>query len=491
MQPQKIIIILPINVKKMHKRIQSTVMLLFAAVAILSSTSCEKKPTTDNQDAIMVNVAALYDELGIRNEMAQMLANGSCVITDTLLIYDASGRLVSKLGAESNSLKPLTFNAEGLSDGNYTLVLWQTARSSSGDRGWRLTGEEQLSTAILNQLHSPLDYIFSAGYASTTVATEGGKLVPTLTPMAIGSIVDMRVDNLSVSPANTALSLWGTNYNYYTGIRLSPAVDESVRYYTSPDSSLSGRIAQVPVDQNNGKFFTLYHGKEIYLELWVDKGTSEKYVTFIDAPFNIGSHAVCYLDMSRSIWQPPYFGSEGGFAAWKADRDAGILVTDPLLQWGCNYTDVQQHMSAKNWWDWGSYEFEFWEDPFQSWHIWYSVSPAALTEQYLFETENGQNLRYVVCYCWDETVPLTMRDNLLQHQGFQSAGTTTIWGDSFSRFLSADGQTEALTTVDDEGYWFIIYRPVSSKMKAGGSFRAIRPQWSSRTRFNQKIRFKK
>ena len=38
-------------------------MLLIAAVAILSSTSCEKKPTTDNQDAIMVNVAALYDEL--------------------------------------------------------------------------------------------------------------------------------------------------------------------------------------------------------------------------------------------------------------------------------------------------------------------------------------------------------------------------------------------------------------------------------------------
>ena len=280
-------------------------------------------------------------------------------------------------------------------------------------------------------------------------------------------------------------------YIYYTGIRLTPAVDESVCYYTSPDSSLSSRIAQVPVDQSNGKFFTLYHGKEIYLELWVDKGANDKYVTFIDAPFNTGSHAVCYLDMSRSKWQPPYFGSEGGFAAWKADRDADILVTDPLLQWGCNYTDVQQHINAKNWWDWGNHEFEFWEDPFQSWHIWYLVSPTALTEQYLFETENGQNLRYVVCYCWDKTVPLSMRDNLLQHQGFQSAGTTTIWGDTFSRLLSADGQTEALTTVDDEGYWFIVYRPVSNKMKAGGSFRAIRPQWSLKTRFHQKVRFKK
>ena len=76
--------------------------------------------------------------------------------------------------------------------------------------------------------------------------------------------------------------------------------------------------AQVAVDQNNGKFFTLYHGKDIYLELWVDMGDDEKIVTFVDAPFNTGSHATCYLDMSRNNWQPPYFGSEEGFATWKA-----------------------------------------------------------------------------------------------------------------------------------------------------------------------------
>jgi len=143
---------------------------------------------------------------------------------------------------------------------------------------------------------------------------------------------------------------------------------------------------------------------------------------------------------------------------------AEILAFNPLLKWGSSIADVEQHIQAKQWWSDGNDKLEFWGDPFQSWHKWYWVSAEdALTEQYLFETENGQNLRYVICICWNNTVPAEKFGNTLHHQGFQSTGITVQFdGDPYEQYLSADRQTEALVNVDDEGYWCIIYEPFSN-----------------------------
>ena len=137
-----------------------------------------------------------------------------------------------------------------------------------------------------------------------------------------------------------------------------------------------------------------------------------------------------------------------------------FLPFDPLLNWGCSIADVEQHIMSKNWWEDGNDRLEFWEDPFESWHKWYWVSDNGITEQYLFETEDGQNLRFVLSICWDNTVPGILFEKTLQHQGFQKTGETIeLFEDPFERYLSADGQTEAFTNADEEGYWTILYRP--------------------------------
>ena len=51
----------------------------FAALALMGAATmvaCSKDDDTSNQDAIVVNTAALYDEMGIRGEMSQALAGG-------------------------------------------------------------------------------------------------------------------------------------------------------------------------------------------------------------------------------------------------------------------------------------------------------------------------------------------------------------------------------------------------------------------------------
>lgn len=144
-----------------------------------------------------------------------------------------------------------------------------------------------------------------------------------------------------------------------------------------------------------------------------------------------------------------------------SSNDAEILAFDPLLKWGCSIADVEQHIQAKQWWSDGNNGLDFWEDPYQCWHKWYWVSAEdALTEQYLFETENGQNLRYVECVCWDNTVPVELCKNTLHHQGFQATGNIVQFdGDPYEQYFSADGQNEALVNVDEDGYWYVIYSP--------------------------------
>ena len=128
---------------------------------------------------------------------------------------------------------------------------------------------------------------------------------------------------------------------------------------------------------------------------------------------------------------------------------------DPLLKWGCNFAEVEQHIQAKQWWADGNDQLEFWEMPFQSWHKWYWVTET-FTEQYLFETQDGQNLRYVICYCWDENGTKEAFLNLLHQQGFQSTGK--IFYETCEQYLSADKETEALLE-NDEGYWNVTYMP--------------------------------
>ena len=91
-----------------------------------------------------------------------------------------------------------------------------------------------------------------------------------------------------------------------------------------------------------------------------------------------------------------------------------------------------------------------------------------LTEQYLYETQDGQNLSFVLCYCWCPSIPAETRDELLLRLGFQNTGETVEFdGYTYDHFLSADGVTEALTQfIPEPGYhncWETIFRPLNNQ----------------------------
>lgn len=144
------------------------------------------------------------------------------------------------------------------------------------------------------------------------------------------------------------------------------------------------------------------------------------------------------------------------------DPEPEILHFNPLLQWGCSLADVERHIQSKEWWQEGNKQMEYWEEPYQSWHKWYWVDiEDALTEQYLFETEDGQNLRYAISCSWNKNVTADQFASTLKHKGFRATGEMVDFdGDYYKRFLGADGKNEALLATDEDGYSFVVFRPV-------------------------------
>lgn len=440
-------------------------MMMAALCCLMLSFAACTRDNNENSDTITINTAALYEELGIQNEMSQALADGTCTITDTVLIYNQSGQLVKKLGAMSNTLQSLTFKVEGLADGVYTLVLWQAG--NPGEAAWALSGEEQLSTANLIAPATPIDFALSAGYASATVTAKKGVVGANLTPKAIGSVIEMQIEKFSLT-SFLVVSLFDFQPQHCTGIHLNPSLGENGRWINETQQETKNAVCRVVKETPSGKFFTLSHGENMEFQLWGKKTNGEDSIGVIKhKTIGSGENLVCYLNLYRRLWQPPFLGSSDAFNAWKADRDAGYVTVDPYLNWGASIAEVQQHINAKNWWTDGNEDFEFWGNPFNGWHKWYFVAPY-LTEQYIYETSNGQNLRYVLSYCWDSNVPADARNKMLEHQGFHNTGAIVQFdGTTYERFLSADGVTEALAqTIAGYGNgWEVIYRPVNSQKK--------------------------
>ena len=86
----------------------------------------------------------------------------------------------------------------------------------------------------------------------------------------------------------------------------------------------------------------------------ISKNTSEK-DSIINAALTLmpGTVSTFYCDLDKIGYQPPYFGPTADFAAWKAQRDAGILVNDLCIQWGADMQTVRNHVASHHlWWKW-------------------------------------------------------------------------------------------------------------------------------------------
>lgn len=440
---------------------------LMAAAALCCMMTAFTACTTDDNPVIpvsgramiTVNTAALYEELDLADRMPSYLDDGTVTIIDSVLIYDQTGNLLTKVGAKTRSLQPLTIDADDLPNGTYTLVAWQSACDADEKVAWSIAGENQLSTVNLYTKYERISWPWAVGYASATVTVDGGSVEASLTPKSLGSIIDIRIDNLTEDMGYTRVILVGSNSQYVIGCNLDPSLPEEDRWIMEREHNWTETVGNFPLGRTSQKYFTLTHGVEVDYHVYgVKEDGKTEWLTDGYYDLGTGEATVFYFDMNRRQWQPPFFGTPEDFAPWKADRDAGILVADPYLDWGCSIDDVDQHIKAKRWWYDGNDKLEFWEG-WGLWHKWYYVANL-LTEQYLFETEDGKNLTVILSICHDSSVPLEVAHNSLLKQGYVYNGKIVFPGyDPRDIFFSADGKTEVQLIPYGDGRWELFYQP--------------------------------
>ena len=90
----------------------------------------------------------------------------------------------------------------------------------------------------------------------------------------------------------------------------------------------------------------------------------------------------------------------------------------------------------------------------------------SLTEQYLFETEAGENLLAVECYSYHANLPMSAARAYLEKSGFvfMSSHYSKSYERDIDMFLSEDHLTRAFIYPWDyrNNRWFIYYEPASA-----------------------------
>jgi hypothetical protein len=430
-------------------------------------TSCNTDDTPVKGSAVVrINAAALYEKLGITDLVGGKLSQGEMTVTDSVLVYDQKGQLVARLGTESSQLQTVSIGLEDLPVGTYTLVAWQTTSDGPwADPFWWLTGADALATArIVQNYPSSISGFRAIGMSSVAVTVGGEPAVVEADIKPMGSVLDLSVDGLTEKSdySYVRLSVQGDNAAV-DGFYLDPARSGEDRWVFSGSRKESGLpLAGVLESSGDNKVFTLLHGEnKDFTLIGTHKSTKEK-ESLIDAALTLeaGTVATFYFNLERASFQPPYFGPTAGFAAWKADRDAGKLVSDPCIQWGVNLQAVHEHVVKHQlWWDYYIKDLE--EVEGHGWGLWYSVAKN-LYEYYSFEDQNGNNLLNAICICMDPDVPREVPFVHLVRQGYEFKGVISYPDrpeEICPVFLSPDGKIEVLICDYYDGCWEIFYQP--------------------------------
>ena len=462
------------------------VTLIFYACGSIDESTTSDVPS--GRAVITVNTADIYEESGIVDIIARNLPDNMS-ITDTVLIYNKSGRLVTKLGTVTKSLEPQTIVVDDLPYGTYTFVLWQTGYMVDETESYKtfvLADEEDLSTVKL--LHSYLDHIVADanGLASATITVNENTFETTVTPKLVGSIFYLKSEKAPRDYGFEEIDVHRMDL-MTKGFYLDPARSEDDRWITGNHETEPIPFAYIENDVTQFHYYTLEQGDDIQLSVvtWKPVGDDYEEDEIIKSGHHKlpnGSNMTYYFDVDRTSYQPPFFGPDDQLPAWKADRDAGILVNDPYLKWGGNLEEVEAHIRAKQFWAEGNNQLLLWEG--WGWHMWYYVAPD-LTEQYIFETEDGRNLTKAMCMCHDSTLPIDIFTKSLVLQGYTYLGKLHYpdTEDYDDLFLSADGKTEVMVYANPYGGWVIDYFPydpedfnhiVKCKTKSQTSLRRLR-----------------
>ena len=421
---------------------------------MLALVACKRDPVPADDSAWGIEAAAMYEQLGIVDEVRAGLASGDYLILDSLLVYDGQGTLIARQGAQSDALGRVSMTIPDLPDGTYTFVLFQ-ACSQAGNPGiWTAVDAGQLATLEIRCPDICVEGIHALGVAKEDVTIREGAMGTALTPRAAGSIVDFQVDNYSNANFEEAfqklptIRLYGSDY-------VAGFYPDSGRYRILPGQKKA--VGYLEDGQTNRKFFLLTDGSEMTFSVQTDYDFVYYQDTISLSP---GSKVACYYSFAPKTFFYACLGTPEAVEAFKAGHADEDCALYPCLQWGASRDEVDRYVKNRPVLPAGDGEVIERKDGVTQ--VRYEPAPG-LAELCFFDP-SGKLVE--VTYVHGGPVRLTYVQSCMQKQEFKYMGGFLQVVSIYRLYLSADEQTEfvAYSTSDiiwAEGYadWAATFVP--------------------------------
>ena len=218
---------------------------IIALVAlILSSCSNDDIEIVETQPkstfTCNVNPKSLYDEFDITDNITELVRDKEDAIRVYALLYNTNGDLVKGLFITDPNLNTKTFSFDAIEEGDYTLVVVQTCipkAASSNEyvmNAFDLVNESKLSTLSIKQKKNDVDYYQALGVATRNISISKNVNSVTISPKAIGSLIDIYYCGYKNSSYLTLGLATRDRIMYY---KLDPSLSYDARYITDPTST--------------------------------------------------------------------------------------------------------------------------------------------------------------------------------------------------------------------------------------------------------------
>ena len=418
----------------------------------------------DAKAVITLNTAALYEQLNTTSEMNAFLADSKNYVYATVLIYDQQGSLVKQSTKKAQSLQPLEYQLEGIDDGTYTLVAFQTAAGE--ETVWSLTDVEKLSgvrVAIPDRTLLPAEV--ALGTASQTITISNGTCKAEVSAKSVGSIIETQAVNYTAADEVKALSM--TYFADIRGVYLDPSRTGTDRLDIVSDNL--HRFDQVgdkeTILEGNIKWkgFALYTGEQIKLDLAKYIPEEGLFYTFAPAVLDMkpGGNYVFYYDNDPQQLYKLYAGTHEGLAEWLAKRNADPYATKPCMAFGSTMDDMIAFMKTNyGWWinDMPDKQTEL-DDMLGLWKITFSNGNAVI--RYHFETQDGQKMVMSNFDYMDTKISVDVMKAQLVKEGYNYKGylKSPWYTDIINYVYMPDDESLEIQITDwGNGKWSIGYQ---------------------------------
>ena len=437
--------------------------------SVFTSCANDDNPATSDggKDVVTVKTAALYEQLGITDEINEFLADSKNYIYATVLLYDQQGCLKAKFTEQSHTLAPIYINVTDVADGTYTLMAIQTG--VMGEPVWTLKNEENLAEV---EMTIPNDALMppymSLGRATQTVTVKDGILQAEVSTEALGAIIESQVKGLTKEDNVNRVML--SNWIALNGIYLDPSRTggnqlDVADYDGRRLNMLGDKEGAVIEGDVSWKSFSLYCvDKPVLLDIYRGKQGENEALMWQGGSTTLkpGGKYVVYLDNDPQQIKQLYCGTYQGLDAWLEKRAESPYAIYPYLKFGASIDEVRKHIAANNeyWISWYlDRPLPYLEDN----HWWYdSFNAGPNMVFYYYETEDGKNLSLVqYVYLGGVLSHSVMRDELLKMGYTYKARLEYPWmpDDKCWMYQSEDGTVEAQINEQSDGTWYVSFLP--------------------------------